>query len=59
MADKRVQYLSEAVKEVLKVTDTLKLIRVVSKAWRLVGMDLIGSLEGTARGSPYIPTTVD
>jgi Integrase core domain len=37
----------------------LKQIKVVSKAWWLVGMDLIGPLKETSRGNRYIPTTVD
>ena len=43
----------------LKVTDTLKQIKIVSKAWYLLGMDLIGPLKKTARGNEYILTVVD
>jgi hypothetical protein len=42
----------------LKVTDTLKQIKVVSKAWWSVGMNLISPLRGTAREYPFILTAV-
>jgi hypothetical protein len=43
----------------LKVTNTLKQIKIVSKAWYLLGMDLIGPLKKTAKGNEYILTVVD
>jgi hypothetical protein len=46
-------------KGLLKVTDTLKQIKVVYKTWWLVGMNLIGPLKETSRENRYILTTVD
>jgi hypothetical protein len=43
----------------LKLADRLKQIKVVSKCWWLLGMDLIGPLRRTERGNEYILTVVD